>query len=317
MTGRIATADARCAEAYSKVHHSRTRRVAAALIAALSACARIDAQGARGPTTPAQRQDVTLDSLARDTVRGPRLLVQNRYYAAPGKAREVYEWRLHASAVLRALGLHSGEVFHGDGGAEPDAIWQLTLDSATLMREARVARTNPEFQKVMEHMGTLTRRFESGIYREQRLDVETTGGDTATLRRDVVAWIARERDAYRRSDAIAFQPCPDPHAIVLRDVTGAAHECANVQEHMRDRMGGELTIVIDSLSARGDEGTVYNTLRFHRRVPRAGRVEDRVIIALHRDRWQRIGNAWRLIQMVETAPQRILIDGKPQPNRVP
>jgi hypothetical protein len=103
---------------------------------------------------------------------GPRLLVQNRYYAKPGKAREVYAWRLHASAVLRQLGLQAGAVYRGAGGSEPDAIWQVALDSAAVAREGRAARESPQFQSVMRHMGTLTRRFESGVYVERRVTVE-------------------------------------------------------------------------------------------------------------------------------------------------
>ena len=40
----------------------------------------------------------------------PRLVVQNYYYAKPGKAEEVYHWRLHASEVRAGLGLAPGRV---------------------------------------------------------------------------------------------------------------------------------------------------------------------------------------------------------------
>ena len=99
-------------------------------------------------------------------------MVQNRYFAKPGKAEEVYAWRQHASDVLRQLGLSSGQVFRGAGGDQPDAVWQVTLDSATLVREGQIAQRSPEFQEVMRHMATLIRRFESANYLERRLVVD-------------------------------------------------------------------------------------------------------------------------------------------------
>lgn len=136
---------------------------------------------------------------------------------------------------------------------------------------------------------------------------------STSLRRAVMLWIAREREAYRRGDVAAFQPCPDPAAVVLRDVTGAPHECADVQAHMRSRMGGDLTIRVDSLRVRGDSGVVYNTVTFSRRVRAADRWEHREITAVHRDSWRRVAGQWRHIEMTELTPQRILIDGRQQP----
>ena len=127
--------------------------------------------GPRGSTAQA-RDSVPERSPSSPATGGPRLLVQNRYYAKPGKANEVYAWRQHASTVLQRLGLHTGIALRGPGGNEPDAIWQIVLDSAVLVREARIAMENPEFQSVMRHMNTLVRRFESGVYSQRRLQVE-------------------------------------------------------------------------------------------------------------------------------------------------
>jgi hypothetical protein len=101
-----------------------------------------------------------------------RIVHQNRYYARPGKADEVYAWRLHACDVLTQLGLHAGHVFRGAGGAEPDAVWQIELDPETAAREGRIAQDSPAFQEVMKHMGTLIRRFEHSTLREERLIVD-------------------------------------------------------------------------------------------------------------------------------------------------
>ena len=141
----------------------------------------------------------------------------------------------------------------------------------------------------------------------------TAPGQSAALRRAVDAWIVRERDAYRRGDVTAFQPCPDTEAVVLRDAAGEAHLCADVQAHMRGRMGGELAIRVDSLRALGDTGVVYNTVTFQRRVRWADRWERREIIAVHRDLWRRVTGRWLHVEMTELAPQQIIIDGRPQP----
>jgi hypothetical protein len=63
-------------------------------------------------------------------------------------------------------------VFRGAGGAEPDAVWQIELDPEVAKREGRIAQESPEFQEVMNHMGTLIRRFEHSTFREERLIVD-------------------------------------------------------------------------------------------------------------------------------------------------
>jgi hypothetical protein len=59
------------------------------------------------------------------------LVVQNYYYALPGKAADVYLWRLHASDVRAKLGLARG----------------------------RVLDKSEEFDEVQKHMDTLIRDF--------------------------------------------------------------------------------------------------------------------------------------------------------------
>src|ERR1700736_5322862 len=119
--------------------------------------------------SPAPRnQAATVPSAA---ARAERIVGQNRYYAKTGKAEEVYQWRLHACDVLNQLGLHSGHVFRGAGGVEPDVVWQIELDPETFAREGQIERDSHAFQEVMEHMGTLIRRFERSRLREERLFV--------------------------------------------------------------------------------------------------------------------------------------------------
>lgn len=96
-----------------------------------------------------------------------RFLAQNRYYARPGKARDVYELRLHACDLLDRIGVPRGQVFRGRGGGEPDVIWQVDFASREAAREARrKVSANAEFTAVQERMGRLIRRFEASLYQE-------------------------------------------------------------------------------------------------------------------------------------------------------
>lgn len=95
-------------------------------------------------------------------------VVQNYYYALPGKARDVYLWRLHASDVRAKLGLSRGRVLRRRPDpttdkllpALPDVIWECDYSSPEA-READVARLDKskEFDEVEKHMDTLIRDF--------------------------------------------------------------------------------------------------------------------------------------------------------------
>src|SRR5581483_5363586 len=99
------------------------------------------------------------------------LVVQNYYYALPGRAQEVFEWRLHASAVRAKLGLRRGRVLRrlkGDGtedASAPDVIWECEYPSAAA-RDADVAQLSEhrEFSQVEQHMGTLLRKFGREVF---------------------------------------------------------------------------------------------------------------------------------------------------------
>ena len=103
------------------------------------------------------------------------VMAQNYYYAKPGKAEEVYRWRLHASEVLARLGFprgrvlrHIGKPAKGTAQALPDVIWQCEYPSEhARAREYAAVSANPEFQAVEKHMETLLRRFQAGTYEVQ------------------------------------------------------------------------------------------------------------------------------------------------------
>jgi hypothetical protein len=96
-----------------------------------------------------------------------RVLFQNRYWAQPGMADEVYRWRLHATDVQAEMGLRRGRVLRGAGGLEPDVVWQIELTPEQSAEFGRIEKEKmATFQPVKDHMRTLIRRFESSSYDE-------------------------------------------------------------------------------------------------------------------------------------------------------
>jgi len=118
-----------------------------------------------GPKASATSTDGGAAWRVPDTPR--RILSQNRYWAKPGKADEVYSWRLHATDVQVEMGLPRGRVLRGAGGEEPDVIWQIEQTPDEARDFQRIQREKMAlFQPVMRHMSTLIRRFESSGYAE-------------------------------------------------------------------------------------------------------------------------------------------------------
>jgi hypothetical protein len=102
-----------------------------------------------------------------------RIVVQNYYYALPGKSEEVYELRLHASAVRASLGLARGRVLRrtADPTAKapsaplPDVIWECEYASASA-RESDVAALgrSEEFQQIEKRMDSLLEHFQRAVF---------------------------------------------------------------------------------------------------------------------------------------------------------
>jgi len=107
------------------------------------------------------------------TAAGKALVVQNFYYALPGKADEVYLWRVHASEVRARLGLAVGRVLRrtpasGNDAKDaelPDVVWECEYPSLEA-RAADLARLDAsrEFDSVEAHMRTLIRRFRRAVF---------------------------------------------------------------------------------------------------------------------------------------------------------
>jgi len=107
-------------------------------------------------------------------------IVQNGYWALPGKAEEVFQWRIHACDVRERLGLLRGQVLRRDVQATspvlnyrpegapsvlPDVIWQMEYQSEADRLADTKAASVPEFQEVQKHMSTLISRFERSVWR--------------------------------------------------------------------------------------------------------------------------------------------------------
>jgi hypothetical protein len=102
-----------------------------------------------------------------------RIVVQNYYYALPGKSAEVYELRLHASAVRASLGLARGRILRraADPTAKapspslPDVIWECEYASASA-RESDVAALSrsEEFQRIETRMDSLLEHFQRALF---------------------------------------------------------------------------------------------------------------------------------------------------------
>lgn len=109
-------------------------------------------------TTPVQNSEV--------------IVVHNAYYAKPGQAEAVYQWRIHASDVRVQLGFPRGRVLRRIGeaddqseGLRPDVIWECSyLSLSAREREVQAVEATAEFRAVMQHMRTLIRHFDRQIW---------------------------------------------------------------------------------------------------------------------------------------------------------
>lgn len=117
--------------------------------------------------------DARASSGAPAAAAGEAIVVQNLYYALPGKADEVYRWRMHASEVRAQLGLAVGRVLRrkpasGDeveNADLPDVVWECEYPNAEA-RAADLARLDAsrKFEPVEAHMQTLIRQFRRAVF---------------------------------------------------------------------------------------------------------------------------------------------------------
>jgi len=120
----------------------------------------------RGDGAEAPRDATAVPHDAADAV-----VVQNYYFPKPGKEEAVHALRLRASDVREELGLPRGTVLRRIEGPDslPLVIWQneyATVEERRRDSEAAVGA--PEFQEIMDEMGTLLRHFERALWEAQR-----------------------------------------------------------------------------------------------------------------------------------------------------
>jgi hypothetical protein len=107
------------------------------------------------------------DASAPTPQAGGRIVEQTRYWALPGRAEEVFSWRLHACDVRQKLGLPRGRVLRRQGNSEdlPDVLWEVEYpDQKARDRDLKARDDSAEFREVRKHMDTLTRRFERSFW---------------------------------------------------------------------------------------------------------------------------------------------------------
>jgi hypothetical protein len=93
------------------------------------------------------------------------IVVQNRYYSAPGREDEVLATRREASAVLRTLDLPIGEIFARQGDTGPDVVWECRYEDLDRRQRAlQVVNASAEFGAVVQRMSALLERFERETY---------------------------------------------------------------------------------------------------------------------------------------------------------
>jgi hypothetical protein len=97
------------------------------------------------------------------------IIEQTGYFALPGKAEEVYQWRIRACDVLEKLGLPRGHVLRRQGNSDtlPDVLWQMEYpDEAAHQRNLKIRLDSAEFTEVRNHMTTLIRHGELSIWQQ-------------------------------------------------------------------------------------------------------------------------------------------------------
>ena len=126
----------------------------------------------------AQRPALNPSSAARS------IIVQNSYYAEPGKAEDLYRGLVATNELRGKLGLHqarllrrterAGDAFatpadhreEGAGAEElPDVVGQFEyVDAATREREFKTLLADPDYQTIHERFMPFTRRLQRATY---------------------------------------------------------------------------------------------------------------------------------------------------------
>ena len=124
------------------------------------------------PSTPVFITDAGLLTTALGT---NAIVVTNWYFANQGQEHAVMDHRIHASVVREQTGGQAGRVFSrvmdsgfAQSGELPEVIWQTEISSLEDRQKDRDSvGSTPEFEAVMDHMGTLLRKFDRAVWEIQ------------------------------------------------------------------------------------------------------------------------------------------------------
>lgn len=95
------------------------------------------------------------------------IVVQNHYFAAPGRREAVIKTRREASACRVRLGLPEGRILVLARGSEavPDAIWEIEFpDLAAWDADLAVLAASAEFTAIRKLQSSQLRHFERCAY---------------------------------------------------------------------------------------------------------------------------------------------------------
>jgi hypothetical protein len=122
---------------------------------------------------PGDRVQLKESGLPSSALGTGAIVVTNWYFAKPGQEHAVLDHRIHASVVRQQLGGSVGRVFtrleqtgfEPASGDLPGVLWQIELPSLEARKkDLDTTGSTPEFEAVMEHMGTLLRKFDRGVW---------------------------------------------------------------------------------------------------------------------------------------------------------
>jgi len=103
-----------------------------------------------------------------NSLKSNSIIIQNYYYAKPGKEEEVLQWRIHACEVLEEIGVPAGRVVKClnlkmndvTPRDEPDVIAIVEYpDTASLNKASRLIASSNKFRAIEKHMDSLLRDF--------------------------------------------------------------------------------------------------------------------------------------------------------------
>jgi len=98
------------------------------------------------------------------------IVVQNQYFPKPGKEKEVYKLRLHASEILVKLGLPKGRVLKRTNLSDRlYVMWECDYSSIEESKKGmKIVSGSAGFKRLESKMGTLVNGFKRYIWEVEK-----------------------------------------------------------------------------------------------------------------------------------------------------